>query len=331
MRVRLLIVAAFAAAVLLAVSAAFGAGLLHETAADAQLAVSASDHVNVTALPWTRAGALAAAGADVIWLRPGGGLWGYDTARHATVQILAAPQVGSALGAPSASQTTVVWTARRPGRPPQVRLLDADVGHVTQLADGVAPAVGGATVAWVVRARGGDTVDVLDWVTDERATFPAGGHVGRITVSGDWVAWTAKQGAGLRLWSARLSRPGSRYLLAGGATALAMDARRTVWAVPSGAGHAELMAWDHRARHAVLLARVPGPVASLTLSAGAVAWTRDTGAGVDIWRYDLANGRVTPVTQAPGDQVSPVFVGDTLYWADNGSGHWELCARTLHP
>ena len=148
-----------------------------------------------------------------------------------------------------------------------------------------------------------------------------------MTVYGGWVAWTAKRGARLRLWSARLSRPGTRYLLAGGATALATDARRTVWAVPSGAGHAELMAWDHRARHAVLLARVPGPVTSLTLSAGAIAWTRATAAGTDIWRCDLAGGRATPVTQAPGDQVSPVFVGDTLYWADNGSGHWELCAR----
>jgi hypothetical protein len=332
MRVRLLIVAAFVASVLLAVSAAFGAGLLHETAASAQLTVAATDRVNVTPLPWTRAGRLTAAGARVIWLRPRSGLWAYDTVRRTTEQLLRATQVGRAVGSASASGTDVVWQVRRKGMSPQVRLLDADVGHVTQLAAGVRPAAGGTTVAWVVRARGGDVIDVLDWVTDERAAFPAGGHVRHITEYGGWVAWTARQGAGLRLWSARMSEPGTRTLLGGGATALAMNGRRTVWAVPAGVGRAELMAWDHGAAgHAVKLARVPGPVTSLTLSQGWAAWTRVTAAGADVWTVDLANGQATPVTRAPGDQVSPVFVNGTLYWADNGSGHWELCARTLHP
>ena len=329
MRVRLLIVAVFVAALLLAVSAAFGAGLLHETAADAQLSVSASDHVNVTRDSLDARRRPHGGGRRRDLAAPG---WRPVGLRHRAPRGRTDPgsaSGGQRRGRAQRLQATVVWTARRPGRPPQVRLLDAEVGHVTQLAAGADPVVGGATVAWVVRARGGDTVDVLDWVTDERAVFPAGGHVRDITAYGGWVAWTAKRGARTRLWSARLSRPGTRYVLGGGATALAMDARRTVWAVPSGAGHAELMAWDHKARHAVLLARVPGPVTSLTLSAGAIAWTRATAAGADIWRCAPAGGHATPVTQAPGNQVSPVFVGDTLYWADNGSGHWELCARTL--
>jgi hypothetical protein len=332
MRIRLLVMGIFVAALLGVVSFAYDAGLWHESDADAQLA-AVTDHVRLAILPWTQhPGGLTASESSVLWTQPGagGGLWTYDARRGAAAPLLQGARAGMASGAPRTSGATVVWTVREPGKPSQVRVLDVAVQRVSQATSGgVMPTVGADTTAWVWRHKSGDLIGVLDTVTGERASIP-GGRVHDLSAYGRWVAWTTGAPGHLRVWSVRFSQPDDRYLLARDASSLTMDAARTVWAAQAADGRVALVAWDRRAGYAEQLAVVPGPVTSLTLTDTAAAWTRRTPAGADIWSCDLRTGAAAAVTEAAGDQLFPVFVGSTLYWADHGNGRWELCARTLH-
>lgn len=341
MRVRLLVIVAFAFAWIVPAVLAYDVGLLHESDAGASLQPTAPEPGVVATLGWPRGPLGLAATSDmVVWERRGGdeterGLWAYDVSQKSERRIAPAAMTGVVTGSPSVSAGTVVWPARGADKVTSVRAFDIDVHRFfSPSRRGSVPVIGGPTAAWVRRdgqATGRDEIGVLDVVTGDRVLIPAGGQARRVAVWGAWVAWTARDAHRTELWALRYEEPGTRYLLGTGATSIAMDARRIVWSTGAKDGEAAVFAWDRMSGHSHRLGIVPGPVGDLTLSTDLIAWTRQTADGGDVWMCDLSSMTSRSVTQAAGRQASPVFAGDTLLWADHSGGHWELRARPLRP
>ncbi len=334
MRVRLLVIALFVAASLVPVQLAYHAGLLHETDASAELTPVMMDKTWRASLGWSsRPLGLAASSGLVVWEqrgRRGAGLWGYDVKRRLERRLLSRAALGQTLGAPRVSGPHVVWAARRHAKDPQIYEFDLDIGFVTTAAShGSRPAAGGDTAAWIWRGQTADVIRVTDRLTGEEASIKSASRVDLLAVWDGWVAWGAGKPGHLKLWTTQLARPDLRYLLATDASALGMDATRIVWATERSDGQTAVVSWHRKQRRSQTVCVTPGPITSLALGKGLVAWTRQTDTGTDIWACDVDSGAPAPVTEAPGDQVSPVFVGRTLFWADDKSGSWELHAEPL--
>ena len=338
MRLRLLVIALFASASVVTILLADAAGLLHETEAGAQQS-GVTQESRLTSLRWpAQPLGLTGSAGMVVWAQPAsddgsGGLWAYDLTTQAPRRILTADRLGVVAGAPSMSGPTVVWPARRSGRPVGVRAYTMDSERLFSPSPrGVMPVVGGETAAWVKREHGtgAEVIGVVDLVTTEEALIPADGRVREVAAWGDWVAWTTGPSSRPRLWAVRYTAPAARHLLAA-ATSIAMDARRIVWSTASEDGSATISSWDLKTGHPVKLCTVPGAVSALTLGTDLVAWTRTTGAGADVWAYDGRLGGAKPIAVAAGDQVSPVAVGRDVVWADDRDGAWALYGRSFRP
>jgi hypothetical protein len=126
------------------------------------------------------------------------------------------------------------------------------------------------------------------------------------------------------------ARPGAttRYLLSRDALELAADSRRIVWTEAAAGEDSTLLAWRPGEPSSVPLHTIPGRARHLRMWAGLVTWEQPTGDG-DAWGYDFTTGTARPLAAGPGRQTQAVLVDETLAWADDRSGRWELRLRPL--
>ena len=343
MRARLIVLAVFVSASAVPGLLAYSTGVLRSGAPPEDGPLRASGEFRVTSLGWPgRALGLAASAHGVVWeQRSSGaaasGLWTYDVPTQQTSRLLRPAALNETAGPPSAFGTTVVWTERaQAGGGWRVRGFDSQTGRrFTAGAHGAAAVIGGDTIAWV-DTGGGQThprteIAGLDLVTDARFRLDAGSEVRDVVAAGRRVAWRTAT-AGGQVWAAD-TRAGERFRVAAAATAVAMDARRLVWASRPSGGETAIVAWNPRSRRSTELCRVRGRVSGLALGEGLVVWVRQTagGDGGDVWAYDFNRRRAFVVCDDGAAQLDPVVVGRTVFWADKRSGDWELYGRSLQP
>ena len=339
-RARLLVIAVFIAAAAAPAVLAYGTGVISSPSASGGES-GVGTEFRAASLDWPPAGGgLAASGDLVVWEQPAPGgdrdadeLWAYDITTRLSDRILTANRVGTGVGAPDLTGSTVAWAARSGSSgPPRIRGFDSETGRLfTAAGCGVLARSAGDAVAWVVqagsRARGKDRVGILDTVTDTAWSFPAGGRVLDLAAAGRWIVWAAGPPGGGTVWAARWPAR-SRIRLGAGSASVAADARRVVWAARAGSGGTAIMLWDPLTRETRRLCVIHGAADSLELSESAVTWRQSSNCG-DVGVYDFTRGRAFTVCANGAEQADPVIAGRTVFWADRRSGHWELYGRAL--
>ncbi len=342
MRLRLVVVAAFAAMALVPAVFAYTTGVLPgPTQASAGSAVApASGARAITSLAWPQdALGLTATDTTVLWEQRDpsetvAGLWSYDVPSGDTEKLLGRSDLGKAAGFPSAAGDLIVWaawTGRRGDGPPAINAYDtASLRRWTVARKGRAPIAAGDSVVWVAPGHGGD--DVIrgsNALTDAEYSITADGHVRDVAASGGWAAWISGRGTTGAVWAGSY-RGATRYRLAAAGTAVAMDQDHIVWAATAGRHTSAIVSWDRRSSRSTVLCKPAGSVSSISLSRGYVAWvtTRDA-TGPQVWAYASDTGKAFAVDGSQSRQASPVIVAGKVYWADDRSGHWQLYAKSL--
>ena len=341
MGLRLVVVAAFTAMVLVPGYLAYSTGVLPgPTQASAGSATdSAGAAYRVTSLVWPeQALGLTATGTAVLWDQRDpspdvAGLWSYDVRTGHTGQVLGRVRTGKAAGFPSASGEVIAWAAwagRRGAGLPRIEAYDPDSTRrwtVAQAGHGLATA--GDTVLWVERRAGGDdAIRGSNSLTDEQYFVTAHGRVREIAAWGSWATWIGGRGKTRAVWAGSY-RDATPTKLAPAGTAVAIGRDRILWAARR-PHSTSVVSWDRRSSRSTLLCRVDGAVSSLSASPRYAAWiTGGKGAAPQVWAYDFDARRAFAVSPGDSRQASPVIVADTVYWADDRSGDWELYARPL--
>lgn len=341
MRARLIVLAVFVSASAVPGLLAYSTGVLSSGASSEDGPLRASGEFRITSLDWPdRALGLAATARGVVWEQRSSdaatsGLWTYDVPSQQASRLLRPADLGRTVGAPSASGTTVVWAARSPaGNGVRVRGFDSQTGRrFAAAAQGVSPAVTEQTIVWVdtggVRGRPRTSIAGLDLITDARFGFSTPAVVHDVVAVGRRVAWLGDAAAGAPVWAADL-RTGRSSKLAAGGTALAMDARRLVWASRPSDGETAIAAWNPRTHRSKELYCVAARVSDLALGDGLVVWVQGTRGG-DVWAYDFDRRRAFAVCDGGAAQTDAVVVGRSVFWADKRSGDWDLYGRSLQP
>jgi hypothetical protein len=342
LRLRLVVVAAFAAMTLVPAVFAYTTGVLPgpTQASAGSAAASAGGSRAVATLAWPKdALGLAATDTTVLWEQRDpsaavAGLWSYDARSGATEKLLGRSSFGKAAGFPSATNDLIVWaawTGRRGDGPPAIEAYDsASLRRWTVAETGRDPIAAGDSVIWVASdPAGADVIHGSNGLTDEAYSITADGHIRAIAAWGSWAAWISGRGTAGAVWAGSY-RDASRYRLAGAGTAVAMDQDHIVWAAAVGRHSSSIVAWDRRSSRATVLCKVVGSVSSISLSRRYVTWvtTRDA-TGPQVWVCAFSTGKASLVDSSRSRQASPVIVAGTLYWADDRSGHWELYAKSL--
>jgi hypothetical protein len=341
-KLRLVVVAAFAAMALVPAVFAYTTGLLPGPApASAGSAVAPQSGARaVASLVWPKdALGLTATDTAVLWEQrdPSGsvaGLWSYDVSSGATGQLLGRSDIGKAAGFPSATGDLIVWaawTGRRGDGPPAVNAYDtASLRRWTVARTGRAPVAAGDSVVWVAHGRGGgDVIHGSNALTDAEYSITTDGRVREVAAWGSWVAWISGHGAAGAVWAG--SRHGAtRYRLAAAGTAVAIDQDRIVWAAAVGRHTSTIVSWDRHSSRSTVLCRLAGSVSSISLGRGSIAWvtTRDA-TGPQVWAYASETGKASAVDGSRSRQASPVIVAGKVYWADDRGGHWQLYTKSL--
>ncbi len=344
MRLRLVVVAVFVSALAVPSLVAYSTGLLPgPTPAAAEVTRAADSASRVTALVWPRrAMGLAATDTEIIWEQRDpsssvAGVWAYDVQTHRLRQLLEGFTLGKGTGHPSASGTTVVWSSwpgRRGAGSPRIAAYDTEADlRWTVTRHGRTPSIAGETISWVEHGGGAtaadDAIHGVNALTDEESMVAVEGRVRDVAGLGTWVAWVSGRGAETAVWAGS-HRSATRYQLAASGTAVTMDEKRVVWAARSGRRSTAIVSWNRRSSHSTLLCRLPGTARSLSLGDRYCVWTMKSGGDLgDVWAYDFERRRASPVSVREGRQVSPVVVGDTVFWADDRGGTWELYQRAL--
>ena len=342
MRLRIVVVAAFAAMVFVPAVFAYTSGVLPgptQASAGSAAAPSGGAHA-VATLAWPKdALGLSATGTTVLWVQRDpsaavAGLWSYDARSGATDRLLGRSGIGRAAGFPSATGDLIVWAART-GRhgdgPPAIQAYDtASQRRWTVARAGRDPIAAGDSVIWVASSRtGGDVLRGSNALTDEEYSITADGHIREVAAWGSWAAWISGRGKTRAVWAGSY-RDGKRHRLAAAGTAVAIDQDRIVWAAAAGRDSSSIVSWDRSSRRSTVLCKVVGSVSSISLNGRYVTWvaTRDA-TGAQVWVYAFGAGKAFPVSSSQSRQASPVIVAGTAYWADDRGGHWELYARSL--
>jgi hypothetical protein len=341
-RLRLLVVAAFAGMVLVPAVFVYATGVLPGPAQASALSTGVTSGAAraITSLAWPQeALGLASTDTQVLWEQrgpsPAGGLWSYDVASGLITPVLGRPDIGKAAGFPSAAADLVVWASwprRRSAGPPAIQAYDAASARRWTVAwSGRDPVAAGDCVIWVKPDAQGanDAIRGINTLTDEQYTMIADGHVRDVAAYGSWLVWIARRGKTGAVWAGSY-RGVARYRLAASGTAVAIDHDRIIWAA-AGRDSSAILSWDQRSSRSTVLCRVPGAVSSLNLRGDHAAWVTTRGASDQLWAYDFGARRAYPVTGAGSRLASPVIVADTVYWADGRGGRWELYARPLQP
>ena len=341
MVLRLVVVASFVAMAMVPAYLAYDAGVLPgPTQASADVAPGASASL-VASLTWPDEPlGLAATDTKVLWEQRDpsaavAGLWAYDTRTGRTDRVLGRSATGKAAGFPAAAGELVVWAAwsgRRGAGPPRIEAYDtASTRRWTAAEQGGEPAAAGQSALWVEPDGDGPGSDVIrgsNSLTDEEYAVKTGGHVRDLAAWGTWVAWISAGGGDVAVWAGPYNA-GTRYRLAGAATAVAIDRGRVLWAAAAGRHSTRIVSWDRRSSRATVLCKVLGSASSLVLSHGYAAWvTTRKATGAQVWVYDFARERAYPVATG-GRQASPVIVAGSVYWADDRGGRWELYRQAL--
>ena len=342
MRLRVVVVTAFAAMALVPAVFAYTTGVLPGPAqASAGSAVAPAGGARaVASLAWPK-GALGLTATDttVLWEQRDpsesvAGLWSYDVPSGATKKLLERSELGKAAGFPSATGDLIAWaawTGRRGDGPPAINAYDtASLRRWTVTRRGRAPIAAGDSVVWVAPGRGGD--DVIrssNALTDGEYSITADGRVRDVAAWGSWAAWISGRGTTGAVWAA--SRHGAtRYRLAAAGTAVAIDQDRIVWAAAVSRHTSAIVSWDRRSSRSTVLCRLAGSVSSISLSRGYIAWvTARDATGPQVWAYASDTGKASVVDGSRSRQASPVIVAGKVYWADDRSGHWQLYAKSL--
>lgn len=342
-RLRLVVVAAFAAMALVPAVFAYTTGVFPgPTQASAESAVApVSGARAVTTLAWPKeALGLTATDTAVLWEQRDpsaavAGLWSYNTGSEVTKRLLGRSTIGKAGGFPSATNGLIVWaawTGRRGDGPPAIEAYDtASLRHWTVAQSGRDPIAAGDSVIWVASgpAGGDDVIQGSNALTDEEYSITADGHIRDVAAWGSWAAWISGHGTTGAVWAGSY-RGATRYRLAAAGTAVAMDQDHIVWAAAVGRHSSSIVSWDRHSSRSTVLCKVVGSVSSISLSRRCVAWvTTRKATGPQVWAYAFGTGKASPVSSAQSRQASPVIVAGTVYWADDRSGHWELYARSL--
>lgn len=344
MRARLLVIAVFVAASAVSGLLAYSTGVLPSIGQGSNDApMSASPEFRVTSLSWPdKALGLASTSQRVVWEQRSGdraasGLWACEVKRQLPFRLLGPRDVGRGNGFPSMDGATVTWAARALGAedgPLQIRAFNTDTRRrFTVSPHGADPHGAGDTIVWIDTGGGRraprTTVAGRNTVTDERFYIAVDGLVREVAVWGPWVAWTTGQRDAARVWATDRRRR-ARYQLSAAGTGVAVDQRRVVWAARVGKDQSAIVVWNERTRRAKELCRVSAHARSLDLEGDLVVWAQDSGGG-DIWAYDFNRRRAFAVCSDGAEQVSPVLVSRTVFWADRRSGQWELYGRALQP
>lgn len=340
---RLVVVAVFIAAIAVPAVLAYDTGVLPgpaQASAGSSSVSTTNDTHRVAALVWpTDALGLTATDTAVLWEQRDpsaavAGLWSYDVRTQSTERMLDRSVMGKSAGFPSASGdviTWAAWTGRRGVGTPHIEAYDTtSTRRWTVARAGREPSAAGESVLWVEgHAAGGDSIRGSNSLTDEEYSIAAAGKVHDIAAWGSWVAWIAGPGKTGAVWAGSCHNA-KRFKLAAAGSIVAIDRDRVLWATAAGGHATALVSWDRHSRRSTVLCRVAGSVSSLALSSRQAVWvtTRDA-TGPQIWAYDFGADRAYAVSVAAGRQASPVIVADSVYWADDRSGHWELYARSL--
>jgi hypothetical protein len=342
MRMRLLVIAVFVSASTVPGVLALSTGLLGGDSLPASTSKSASGEFRVTTLGWPHdALGLASTPELVAWQQrsAGGasaGVWTYDVRSQRSTLLIARRNVGRNASELSLSDHVAAWTAHIPGSAKGTvggRAYDTDALRLfTVAARAYHPVVSGDDIAWVTRRDGAGTqnsVTGIDTVTDAQFVIRTGERVRSLALDGRWVAWISGPPSRTTVWAANVRRP-MHYQLATGATAVATDGQRVVWAARAGSGETAIVAWNTTSNASKEIYRARGAVSSLALSNNVVVWQQGTGNG-DVWAYDFNRRRAYAVCDNDAEQECPVLVGRTAFWADKRSGQWELYGRVLQP
>jgi hypothetical protein len=343
-RSRLLVVAAFLAMAAVPTYLAWSTGLLPgpQQASAESTGPSTTSSAAVAPLVWPEEPlGLTAGETRIYWEQRDrsadvAGLWYHDVPSGDTERLLGRHAAGNSGGFPAAGGHLVAWESwagRRGDGPARIQALNLEIGHLWRLAKaGRAPRVVGDAVFWVDPDGAGPGKDVirgLNALTDEEYTLETGDRVRSFAAWGPWVVWISGNGPTGEVWAGSL-RNATRFRLAARGTAVAMDRERVLWAASAGRHSTAIVSWNRRSSSSKVLCRLRGAGSSLSLSSDAAAWVVDRKAtGPQVWSYDFELGKATPVSEAGGRQVSPVIVADSVYWADDRSGRWELYSHSL--
>jgi len=342
-RLRVVVVAAFAAMALVPAVFAYVTGVLPgpaQASAVSGVAPASGAHA-VATLAWPKdALGLAATDTAVLWEQRDpsaavAGLWSYDPRSGTTAQVLGRSNLGRAAGFPSATNDLIVWaawTGRRGDGTPAIQAYDtAGLRRWTVARTGRAPIAAGDSVVWIAPGPAGDgnVIKGSNALTDEEYTITADGRVREVAAWGSWAAWISGRGTTGAVWAGPY-QGAARYRLAAAGTAVAMDQDHIVWAAAVGRHSSSIVSWDRHSSRSTVLCKVVGSVSSISLSRRYVTWvtTRDA-TGPQVWLSAFGAGKASPVDSSQSLQASPVIVAATVYWADDRSGHWELYARSL--
>ncbi len=345
MRLRLVVVTAFLALAAVPAYFAYTTGVLPSPAqASADSATAAQGVAHPTGrLVWpVEPLGLTATNTTVLWEQRDpsasvAGLWSYDVRTQRTVRVLGRSATGKSAGSPSASGDVVAWAAwagRRGAGQPQIQAYDAaSTRRWTVAQAGSDPTVAGKNVIWVEPGGtgGNDLIRGSNSLTDEEFSITARGRLRALAAWGTWAVWTAGHGKTGAVWAGSYTNA-ARYKLAAAGTAVAIDRDRILWASQAGRHSTAVVSWDRHSRHSKVLCRVVGTVSSLALSRRYAAWvTTRKATGSQVWVYDFGAGKASTISAGDSRQASPVIVADSVYWADDRSGHWELYVRSLRP
>ncbi len=340
---RFVVVAAFIAAAAVPGFLAYSTGLLPgptRASADSSAAITGVAH-SVRSLAWPEeALGLTATNSAVLWEQRDpsaavAGLWSFDVRTRRPERVLRRTATGRSAGFPSASGEVIAWAAwagRRGAGPPQIRAYDtASTRRWTAAPAGRDPLAAGDCVLWVEpdAGDGNDAIRGSNALTDEDYSVIADGRIRDVAAWGSWAVWVTGRGTSGAVWAGSYRR-GPRHKLAAAGTAVAIDRHRILWAAPVGRRSSAVVSWDRHSSRSTVLCRVAGAVSSLSVSRRYAVWvTTRKATGPQVWAYDFGAGKAFAVGAGDGRQVSPVIVADTVYWADDRSGHWELYARSL--
>ncbi len=348
MKLRSVVIAVFVLALATPGVIAYATGVIPSpspASADATANGPAGVEFRATSLAWPdEALGLTATDAQVVWEQRDrsksiAGLWAYDVATRQPYRLLGRQSAGRGTGFPAASREKIIWAAwpgRRGEGSPQIQGYNQVTTRRWTVAEtGRDPAISGNAIVWVERGAGAtaadDALTGVHTVTDETFTTPVAGRVRDLAASGLWVAWISGRGKAAAVWAGS-HRDGAQHRLGKTGTSVAIDRRRVVWSALTGRGSTAIAAWDRDAQKTRIVCRAPGSPSFLALGRTVAVWVSTDGEGDgDIWAYDFTRDEAYAVCDHDARQASPVVVGDTVFWADRRSGHWELYGRDLQP